>query len=283
MRKKKRTIASRRKATPRLEPPSLNTPQTENLLDEDAYVEELAPFFDEMYPMSVVEKIHGPFLKMLVQKYQVQSACDLACRTGQTLLLLKKFGVKRLVGVDSSDQNLALARKKMGKSAVLDRHALREAPSSLEGQSFDMILCTKDSLPAVLDDEGLFDFFKKTHRLLSPNGIFVAEMLNYGKIWKRKERFQTLMDRTKKSGGHFFFYMNDFHQELLARHLIRLEKNKNEWYLRTIGLPIRPLLPNEIDLFTKEAGFSKWGFLGSYAGKSYVEKESPHTILLALK
>jgi hypothetical protein len=108
-------------------------------------------------------------------------------------------------------------------------------------------------------------------------------MLNYGKIWKRKERFQPVMDRSKKTGGHFFFYMNDFHQELLVRHLIRLERNRHEWYLRSSGLPVRPFQPNEIDLFVKEGGFTKWGLLGSYAGKPYIENESPYTILLALK
>lgn len=265
-------------------PPSINVPQPENLLDEDSYGDELAEFFDEMYPASVVEKIHGPFLRMLIQKYNVTSACDLACRTGQTLALLKKLGIKKLTGMDSSEEHLKRAKKKLGKSVTLDRQFLRDAPGSLRGQTFDLVLCTKDSLPALLDDEGLFEFFKNTHHILSEKGLFVAEMLNYGKIWKRKERFQPVMDRSKKTGGgHFFFYMNDFHQELLVRHLIRLERNRHEWYLRSSGLPVRPFQLNEIDLFVKEGGFSKWGFLGSYAGKPYVENESPYTILIALK
>jgi len=276
---KKKTAARK----PAASEPSLNVPQLENLLEEEAYIEEIAPFFDEMYPASVVEKVHGPFLKMLVQKYKVQSACDLACRTGQTLALLKKFGIKRLVGVDGSDANLAIARKKLGKDATVDRYPLREAPASLDGQTFDMVLCTKDSLPSVLDDEGLFEFFKKVYSLLSPTGVFVAEIINYGKVWKQRERYQPIMDRTKKSGGHMFFYMHEFTNELLVRHLVRLEKSKSEWFLRATGTPIRPLQPNEIELFVKEAGFSKWGFLGSYAGKPYVEKESLYTILLALK
>ncbi len=260
---------------------SINMPQVENLLSELEYGEGLAEFFDIIYSEKIITQVQLPFFKMLVDKYKITSACDLACRTGQTLQLLHKLGVKKLTGVDVSPAMVERASKKV-KTANFFLSELFLAPQTVEGQKFDFVFCTKDSLPMVLDDEALFNFFSNVKNLLNEGGVFVAELWNYEKIWRNKERFMPVMDRGEKS-PRIFFIENDFHNELLVRNMIRIEKNSQEWYMRPLSIPARPITRNELDFFATENQFSKWGFLGSYAGTPYSSTESPYCVLLALK
>ena len=283
--KAKKRIAKKRPVKKRTSPAfvSRNVPQIENLLSEIEYGESIAEYFDILYPEEVLTRVQAAFYEMIIKKYNVRSACDLACRTGQTLKLLNKLGIKKLAGVDVSPAMIARCKKKVPKNTVLFVNDVYLAPLSVGETKFDLVICTKDSLPMVLDDEALMNFFGQARQLLTDNGVLIVEMWNYEKIWRNKERFMPVMDRCTKKDSRLFFLENDFHQELLVRNLIRLEKDKHEWILRALSIPARPITRNEVEFFVKEAQFSKWGFLGSYAGGPYVPQESMYTILIATK
>ncbi len=258
---------------------SSNIPQVENLLSELEYGESFSEYFDLIYSEQILFKIQRPFYQMLISKYGIRSACDLSCRTGQTLKLLSRLGIKKLAGVDGSPAMIAKSKKKLSKGVKLFTEEVFLAPHAVGEDKFDLVLCTKDSLPLVLDDEALLNFFTQAKNLLTDKGVLIIEMWNYEKIWRNKERFMPVMDRNHT----LFFFENDFHEELLVRNLVRLEKNKNEYILRSLSIPVRPTTRNEVEFFIKEAQFSQWGFLGSYAGAPYSPAESMYTILIARK
>ncbi len=258
-----------------------NVPQPENLLDELQYGDALAEYFDLLYPESTMGRIQKPFYKMIIGKYRPLSAFDVSCRTGQTLRLLQELGIRRLGGADVSGKMLQRARKRLPRSCRLNAADIQSPFSALKDQVFDLIICTKDALSLALDDEALQKFFLCARKHLTENGLLIVETLNYEKIWKNRERFMPLLDRSLKSHPRLFTMIHDFHQELLVRNLMLLEIQKKEWYWRALSTPIRPVTRSEIDFFVKEAGFSRWGFLGGYAGKPFNPLESFYTILLA--
>ncbi len=262
---------------------SQNIPQSENLLTEIEYGESMADYFDILYPDEVLTRVQSPFYKMIVQKYGITSVCDLACRTGQTLKMIGRLGVKKMAGVDVSPAMIERCKKKLPKNTPLYVNDLYLAPLSVGDAKFDLVICTRDSLPLVLDDEALLNFFSQARQMLTDKGVLIIEMWNYEKIWRNKERFMPVMDRINKRESRLFFLENDFHQELLVRNMIRLEKTKQEWILRALSIPARPITRNEVEFFVKEAQFTKWGFLGSYSGGPYVPNESMYTILIAMK
>lgn len=264
-------------------PVSINVPQIENLLSELEYGEELAEYYDLIYSEKVIHQIQSPFFQMLIKRYGIRSACDLSCRSGQTLAALSKLGIKNLAGVDVSSKMLDLARKRCPSKTQFYQSELFLAPHTIGDETkFDLVLCSRDALPLVLDDESLLGFMAQARNLLSPNGILVVETWNYDKIWRRKERFMPVMDRCSNKQSLLFFIENDFHGELLVHNVVKLEKNKFEWFLRTISTPIRPLTRNEMEFFVKEAGFEKYGFLGNYAGSPFNTAESAYCIMLAM-
>jgi glycine/sarcosine N-methyltransferase len=275
--KKKKNVLKKKPAPRKFV--SQNIPQVENLLSELEYGEAVSEYFDLIYSEKVLSKIQRPFYRMLIAKYGIQSACDLSCRTGQTLKLLSRLGIKKLAGVDGSPSMIAKCKKKLSKNVTLFTEDVYLAPLAVGENKFDLVLCTKDSLPLVLDDEALFNFFTQAKNLLTDKGVLIIEMWNYENIWRNKERFMPVMDRQPL----LFFFENDFHEELLVRNLVRIEKINHEWLLRALSIPARPITRNEVEFFVKEAQYSKFGFIGSYAGTPYNPSESMYTILIARK
>ncbi len=257
--------------------------QPEVLLSEAEYGEGIADLFDILFPDRVVKAVYKPFFNMLIRKHQVRSACDLACRTGQTLKMLRELKIEKLTGIDISPKMTAKCRKKISSKIQFIGSDLALAPSTITGKQFDMILCTKDALPVVLDDDALINFFRDLRLCLTDNGLLVIEINNYQKIWRNKERFLPVIDRSVSKQPQLFFFMNDFHEELLVRNLMHLRYDHQQWKLRPLSIPIRPLLPAEIEFFLTEGQYSKWAFLGNYQGQSYIPEQSPHLIVIAKK
>jgi len=260
---------------------SQNIPQTENLLTESEYEDAIAPYFDELFSPKIMDEAHKPFYNMLVKKYHTQSACDISCRTGQTLKVLSSLGVKKLTGIDVSPAMIAEGKKKLPKAEWFVA-PLNAAAQAVSGK-YDLIVCSKDSLTLVLDDESLLNIFIQLKELLNDNGILIVEVLNYEKIWKHKERFMPVMDRSDGRSPKLFFYLNDFHEELVVRNLVRFTHDQDEWFAKVFSIPIRPLMHAELEFFVKEAQYSKYGFFGSYSGTPYSVDRSPYAILIAKK
>jgi SAM-dependent methyltransferase len=283
--RRKRTATKRKKTRPRTRPAdgSLNVPQAEQLLTEHEYGHHLATYFDLMYPENMLRRLQKPFFQMMVRRYHVQSACDLCCRTGQTLRLLHDLGVKHLTGIDVSEEMIRRSRKKLPRRTAFHNSELGLAPMVVSDRRFDMVLCTKDALSMLLDDETLINFFKNARDLLTDGGVLVVETLNYEKIWRNKERFMPVMNRTTRNEPRLFLMVHDFHEELLVRNLMRIERKGPEWYQRTMSLPIRPITHAEMEFCMHEPPYSKWGYLGSYTGKPFNNFESYQAILIAMR
>lgn len=279
-RKTARTPA-RKSSKTRVVKPTRNLPAAEVLLDEGQFGDAMADLFDDLYPPPYMASAQRPFYAMMVRKYQPKSVLDTSCRTGQTLLLLRDLGVKKLSGVDVSMEMLKLAKRRLKASCPLMQSGVRAPFTKLHHERYDFILSTKDALSLVLDDDALIKFFRDAHHHLADSGILIVETLNYEKIWKQKERFLPVMDRSLPSKPMLFTMVLDFHEELLVRNLIKLEKKEGEWYWRALSTPVRPVTRAEIEFCVKEAGFSKWGFLGGYGASSYDPAHSIYTVLIA--
>jgi glycine/sarcosine N-methyltransferase len=273
----------RKRGTRKIITERYNIAQPELLLTEKEYADGLAEYFDLLFPDTVVEQIYKPFFTMMVNKHGIRSVCDLACRSGQTLKMLSKMGLKKMCGVDISSGMIRRAKKKTDKKVQYFISELAKAPNVVGSRTFDMVICTKDALPVVLDDEALINFFKSIRNILTDKGVMILELMNYEKVWRNKERFMPVMDRSLAKTPRLFFFMNDFHEELIVRNLMHLEKEKEEWHLKPLSIPARPIVPAEVEFFLEEAKYSKWAFLGNYSGKPFADMESTHLIVIARK
>jgi SAM-dependent methyltransferase len=115
----------------------------------------------------------------------VESACDLACGTGTTALLLAEKGI-RMYGVDLSPRMCRLAREK-ARCAGLALEVLRGDMRSFRLPApVDLVICEADALNHVPRKADLVKVACAVARALRPGGYFyfdVNSRLAFEKAW----------------------------------------------------------------------------------------------------
>jgi ubiquinone/menaquinone biosynthesis C-methylase UbiE len=126
-------------------------------------------------------------IRETLAEINVENCLEIGCGTGKnTALLLTK--AKKVVAVDLSEEMLAHAKQKIKSEQVEFIHAdIRDEWSFAKGQ-YDIV-----SFSLVLEHiENLVEIFKKTSRVVKPNGfVYVGELHPFKQYAGTKARFET--------------------------------------------------------------------------------------------
>lgn len=146
----------------------------------------LAEYYDKLFTF------HLPWFEAARQSVlgkilpRVESACDLACGTGTTALLLAAKGIK-MFGVDLSPAMCRIAREK-ARRARLPLGVLRADMRSFRlPEPVDLVLCEFDALNHVPRKADLARVARAVARALRPGGYFyfdVNNLLAFEKVWR---------------------------------------------------------------------------------------------------
>jgi len=145
----------------------------------------LAEYYDRIFTFhlpwyeSARRQILAPILA------HVESACDLACGTATTALLLAKQGIQ-MTGVDLSPSMCKLARQKAGHL----RRPLKILQADMRTfrlpEPVDLVLCEFDALNHVPQKADLRSVAQSVARALRPGGHFYFDVNNrlaFQKVW----------------------------------------------------------------------------------------------------
>jgi SAM-dependent methyltransferase len=131
---------------------------------------------------------------------QVKTACDLACGTGTTALILSRRGIT-MYAVDLSPLMCQLAGEK-AKRARLSIHVLRADMRSFRlPQAVDLVTCEGDALNHVARRADLSSVARAVEQALRPGGYFYFDVNNSlgfqrywsGAVWIEKSRVVAVM------------------------------------------------------------------------------------------
>ena len=115
----------------------------------------------------------------------VESACDLACGTGTTAVLLARRGI-RVYGVDLSAIMCRLARAKARQRHAAVRVIQGDMRTFRLPERVDLVLCEFDALNHVPQKEDLARVSRSVSRALRPGGHFFFDVNNglaFKKVW----------------------------------------------------------------------------------------------------
>ena len=145
----------------------------------------LAEYYDKLFTfhLSWFEAARQRLLGRILPR--LESACDLACGTGTTALLLAAKGIK-MFAVDLSPAMCRLARQK-ARRARLPLSVFRADMRSFRlPEPVDLVLCEFDALNHVPRKADLARVARAVARALRPSGYFYFDVNNhlaFEKIW----------------------------------------------------------------------------------------------------
>ncbi len=160
----------------------------------------LARYYDELFlPVrSPIDAARKELLRGILP--HVETACDLACGTGTTALMLARQGI-RMYAVDLSAQMCRRARDK-AKVARLPVYVIHADMRSFRlPESVDLVLCEYDALNHIPQQADLAKVASAVCRALRPAGYFFFDVNNarafkkywIGNVWVERPSVAVLM------------------------------------------------------------------------------------------
>lgn len=137
----------------------------------------LAQYYDELFLSwrSPIDTARERVLARILP--HVRSACDLACGTGTTALILARKGIN-MYAVDLSPQMCRLAREKAARAHLPVRVLRADMRSFRLPESVDLVTCEYDAINHVPRRADLRMVARAVQRALRPGGHFFFDVNN---------------------------------------------------------------------------------------------------------
>jgi SAM-dependent methyltransferase len=111
-----------------------------------------------------------------ILKRNPSSVLEIGCGIGATLISLASNGVNNLVGVDISDSQIEMTRRRIVYCKLQDSIQLslveKSGQLNFKDHSFDVVFA--ESVLGILSHQSLLKTIQEIKRVLKPNGVFIS-------------------------------------------------------------------------------------------------------------
>ena len=169
------------------------------------FYDELSEDYMDMIEFSSKVESESEIFKTIVSEYKITRCLDAGCGVGLHSIILSKLGVE-VLGIDISASMIEKARElaqRFGVSAefeVLDFSLIKEKYK----EKFELVLCIGNTLPHLINEKDLLIALRNFYNALVPNGILIAQILNYDKIMENEERIVNVRETPERIFVRFY-------------------------------------------------------------------------------
>ncbi|MFX1318775.1 MAG: class I SAM-dependent methyltransferase [Promethearchaeota archaeon] len=247
--------------------------------------EELALIYDQSINWAQRLQRELPLLRGLIQEKKIARILDLACGSGRHAVALAKDG-HEVIGLDLSSQMISAAQTYAQENDVqVQFHvANMENANTIVKDPFDVILCLGNSLALLPSLESLQQTLKGVQQMLSQDGYFVSQILNFEEIRHSQFRFFPLKYGRTPGGDEVIFVR--FFEPLTSSsiaHLVftGLIKHGNTWETQTHSQQVLQLSQHIMEEQFLSLNFTRVELFSSYSRQPFSALESRNLITLA--
>ena len=220
----------------------------------------LIEYYDELYPSDETQR---KFFIDLLSNYQAPSKfLRVGCGTGNLESFLAKNGID-VTGLDTNKEILESAnlRRRFPNMAIrFFQMSTTEMTNFLGKNFYNTIACLNDKIIYLYTESLMKKFFTDCKLLLSNEGTLVLQLYNYNiinnekvvKLPVRESIRSKIMEQIVKTDNDEFV-INQFLENSSEKIIPLLQRQK-----------IFPIVPEQIEEFAKEAGFTKIEFFEEY-------------------
>ena len=261
------------------EPPLL----IENLQD---FYTEILEYYDELFPLK--EEVIHFFLKLLQEQQtslQVQPVplcrlLNIGCATGSLENRLSGYAMD-ITGIDKNPRMIETANRRMKKKSSTLRFfemSALEMGRFLKKGSFHIISCMDNMIPFISDEILLRKFFHDCYELLSPEGKFIIQNVNFDCIQHLHQtnlpdlssvRVTLQRSLIPSDNGQ---YLLDAALELGSGRKISLQKSTM----------LFPATTANLESYAEEAGFTASEIYSDFSASAWTDK-SQNTVMIFTK
>ncbi len=243
------------------------------------FYEEIADIYDEMTRFNQRLEKEIATLESWRQRYQFETALDVACGTGLHALALARLGVT-VTGADLSEAMLAKAKAhalKAGENIAWVHASMQQLAMRLPSGTYDAIFCLGNSLPHLLKSADLEAAFASFAALLAPQGTLVLQILNYERVLAQQERIVGI----RRQDDTMFVRFYDFHPPTMTFNLLTINAQEPNCPHHLHSTTLYPYQREELTTNLTQRGFTSIHSYGSMQFQPFNSQTSADLVLVA--
>jgi len=258
------------------------------------FYDELSEDYMDMIEFSSKVESESEIFKTIVSEYKITRCLDAGCGVGLHSIILSKLGVE-VLGIDISASMIEKARElaqRFGVSAefeVLDFSLIKEKYK----EKFELVLCIGNTLPHLINEKDLLIALRNFYNALVPNGILIAQILNYDKIMENEERIVNVRETPERIFVRFYDFeptivgspslkVFEIRKDFLKFNVLIVDKTKNYSH-KLITTRIKPIKSEDLCRKLRMVGFKEIEIFGDFLKREFKANESKNIVVFARK
>ena len=222
------------------------------------FYQELSRYYDEVF---AVDDNEMSFIAGLLR--DKKRILDIGCGTGNKTV---HFSTQHnnISGIDLDEGMIAKAKAANTHSNIhYDVVNMLDIDTTFAGVQFDGILCLGNTLVHLPSTDAIQEVLHKVHGLLSANGIFILQILNYDRIIADKVEELPVIDTPNTR------FLRRYSWKQGKMHFVTTLEIKKTGQALHNDIILYPLCKQELANMLDTAGFVKIDYFGSYQGAAY--------------
>ena len=223
-----------------------------------SFYKSIAEVYHHIFPLNPVQV---KFTNSAFFQTSQLSLLDIGCGTGAlTRALSATF--QRVVGIDLDEVMLEHARSSSDEinPVRFQQMNMLDIDQQFKGQAFDAIVCFGNTLVHLSSVEEITSFFEKCHRVLTPNGKLLIQVINYDRILDQHVTSLPTLENEEIKFIRNYHYQKELHQ-IDFETLLSIKKSNQT--IRN-SVPLFPVRRSELEKALEHAGFTNIRFFGNF-------------------